>query len=145
MTATVKRIVAFALVLMLVFSLSVPAFAATKPTATHNYATNQYVRRGYRYTLTFRLRSGSYTLQRGYYRARFDTDMFRNSNGRLVAYTNYYYFSGTRNLIVRYTFSSRTYARYTWYRLRYRTQYRSTYNSRYWYTSTSRYIYFYVR
>ena len=145
MTRTAKRLVSFALVLMLIFSLSIPAFAATKPTATHNYSTNQYVRRGYKYTLTFYLRSGSYKIQNRYYRARFDTDMFRNSNGKLVAYTNYVYFTGNVTHRVSYTFSSSTYARRTWYRMRYRTQYRTSYRSSTWYTNTSRYIYFYVQ
>ena len=145
MTRTAKRLVSFALVLMLIFSLSIPAFAATKPTATHNYSTNQYVRRGYRYTLIFYLRSGSYKIQNGYYRARFDTDMFRYSNGRLVDYTKYLYFTGNVNYTIRWKFGSGTYARNTWYKLRYRTQYRKTWNSSTWYTGASKFMYFYVQ
>lgn len=145
MTATAKRLVALALVLMLVFSLSIPAFAATKPTATHSYSTNQYVRRGNTYALTFRLRSGSYTVQRGYYRSRFSTDMYRNSNSRHVDYTNFVYFTGNVSYTIRWKFGSGTYARNTWYKLRYRTQYRKTWNSSTWYTGASKFMYFYVQ
>ena len=144
MNRTVKRLLTFVLAFVLIASISIPAFAATKPSATCNYSTNQYVKRNYTYTMKFYLRSGSYTKLRGYYRARFDTDMFRKSNNRLVDWTNYLYFSGNGYNTINWRSGSSTYLRYTWYKLRYRTQYRTSIYSSYWYTSTARYLYFYV-
>ena len=143
MNRTVKRILCFILAFMLIASIAVPAFAAT-PYATQQFNTYNNVRRGYTYNLRFYINAGSYTKYRGYWRARFDTDMYRNSSNKYVGYTNYLYFTGRGYHTVKWTFSSSSYVRGAWYKLRYRTQYRTSIYTSTWRTSTSRWVYFYV-
>lgn len=131
-------------ILMLTLGLSTFAHAAT-PNATARFASSQTVKRGKTYKLKFYLTSGSYTAVGRALRARFDTDMYRNITGKRVDYTNYYGFTGNVNYTIRWTFGSGTYAKKAWYKLRYRTQYRTTSTSRNWYTSSSKWIYFYVK
>ena len=145
MKSTMKKLLLVVCACVLIMGFTVPASAASgKPSATPQFGTSLSVRRGYRYSLRFMLDSRTYSSSRGYYRSRFDIDMF-DSKGRRVGYTNYYYFSGRCYLTVKWSFPSGIYKRNSWYTMRARTQYRFSASSRYWYTASTKTIKFYVR
>ena len=130
--------------LMLVLGFSTFA-SATTPNATARFATKSTVKRGKTYNLKFRLTSGSYYRVGAYYRARFDTDMYSDRTGAHVGFTDFIGFTGNVNFTVKWKFNSNVYVRKNWYDLRYRTQYRVSTSSRTWYTSSSKWVYFYVK
>ena len=93
-----KKLIAFALVLVLVVTLCATAFAA-KPSATlYSQYKNQSVKRGKTVKWVYKIKSGSYTKLYGYYwRASFDMYVIKgNVNGKVYAYGGVY-FTGTNN------------------------------------------------
>ena len=138
MPTTLKRLLAPLFVLMILLGTVAPAPAlAATPTASNMGSSTVYVPRGGSHKFSFYVRSNSYNRFLSW-RARFKTDMYKNSSGRRVAQSGWTYYSGPMYLSTRYKFSRSRYSR-GWYQLNYRTQYRKYLIGR-WYTSTSRYI-----
>lgn len=137
MSSTVRRIISFVLVFMLIASLSVPVFAATKPTAAvKSYAAK--VKRGRTVTYAYALRSGSYTKYRATWRSEFDTYITRASNNKVYAYKEIY-FTGNVNYKLTNTFS-KSYPLGK-YKIIFQTWYRPYLNKNTWYKNTNRSIY----
>ena len=92
-----KKLIAFALVLVLVVTLCATAFAA-KPSATlYSQYKNQSVKRGKTVKWVYKLKSGSYTKKYGQWRASFDMYILKGSiYGTQYAYGGVY-FTGTYN------------------------------------------------
>ena len=88
-----KKLAAVLLVLVLIVSISAPAFAVTYPTANRRNALTQSVRRGNKVYFSFYLKSGTYTKRSGQYRALFDLSVYRNYNNRKYA-SGTWYFTG---------------------------------------------------
>ena len=137
MSSTVRRIVSFVLVFMLIASLSVPVFAATKPTAVLRSYTST-VRRGRTGSYVFTIRSGSYTKYRNIWRSEFDVYVRRYSNNKLYAYKEVF-FTGNINYRLNNTFS-KSYPLGT-YKINYQTWYRPYLYQNNWYRNTNRNIY----
>ena len=137
MSKTVRRLISFVLVFMLIASISVPVFAATKPTATLKSYTSR-IKRGRTATYAFTLRSGSYSKYRTTWRSEFDLYIRRNSNNKLYAYKEIY-FTGSINYKLTNSFS-RSYPTGL-YKINYQTWYRPYLNKNTWYRNTNRTVY----
>ncbi|MER2142696.1 MAG: hypothetical protein ABS888_02790 [Eubacteriales bacterium] len=137
-----KKFAAVLLVLILIVSISAPAFAVTYPTIRLRSATTQYVKRGRTASFKFYLKSGSYYRQSGYYRAKYDVNVYRSSNGRKYA-TGAVYFTGNLYHTMKWNVPSSTpKGRYN---VIYRTLYRDSIYSDTWYYRNQYKCYLYVR
>ena len=94
----VKSLITLAMVLMMLLSANIPAFAASKPTAQLQCGYTQTVRRGRSAKFVFNLRSGSYTRKNGLWRSRFNLYILRNPNNAnsCVAYDAGYFTGNVR-------------------------------------------------
>lgn len=137
-----KKFAAVLLVLILIVSISASAFAVTYPTVTRRSALTQSVRRGNTAYFKFYLRSGSYTRKSGYYRARFDLNIYRNANNRKYA-TGMWGFTGNFNFTTNWNVPSSTPRGK--YNVIYRTCYRNSIYSSSWYYRNQYICYLNVR
>ena len=137
MSKTVRRLISFVLVFMLIASISAPVFAATKPTATLKSYTSR-IKRGRTAAYTFTIRSGSYTRYRNIWRSEFDVYVKRSSNNKLYGYKEVY-FTGNINYRLTYTYSRSIPTGK--YKVNYQTWYRPYLNRNTWYRNTNRTVY----
>ena len=80
----IKKMTPLLLVVLIIFSCSIPAYAATYPTATRLTAQTMNAKRGKTIKFKFRLNSNAYTKYGNIWRSEFDVRVY-NSNGTLVA------------------------------------------------------------
>ena len=137
-----KRFVAVLLVLVLIVSISAPAFAVSYPTIRLRSATTQYARRGSTAKFKFYLNSGSYTRVSGRYRAMYDVNVYRNATGRKYA-TGGVYFTGNLNHTMKWIIPSGTPKGQ--YNVIYRVLYRDNIHSDKWFYRNQYICYLIVR
>ena len=105
-----KRLIAFALVLIMVLTLCATAFAATKPSVSIDKKyQNQTIKRGKTIKWAYKLNPGSYKLKNGYYRSRLFAWICKGSkNGVLVTEPYLYDFYGKHTFTLQWKVPKKT-------------------------------------